>query len=202
MRMKPAETAILCLLFLEIIYIEAGHVDTPTYFHRKHPDGSEVDRNDEEGFFAGLDCEVVERRGTSILKSKISIDPSRPLENGEKVTLSWKIKGPVSYKDIIGIYCPKEGGIEKALDYFYSSVSPTWQQGYGSFNVKVFNLRSDCEFRYYAKQGKECTLMAKSSVLQFKGGHGIPLQAHIALGNDASQMRIMWVSGSGKKVFV
>jgi len=43
-------------------------------------------------------------------------------------------------------------------------------------------------------------LVVRSPILLFKGGSDIPLQGHLALTGDPTEMRIMWVSGTGRSL--
>ena len=60
--------------------------------------------------------------------------------------------------------------------------------------VTVFNMRTSCEFRYYQERSIH---VATSNVLEFKGGVYAPLHGHLTLTGDPTQMRVMWVSGTG-----
>ena len=60
----------------------------------------------------------------------------------------------------------------------------------------MYNMRTSCEFRYYHKSYIH---IATSNVLKFKGGIYAPLQGHLALTGDPTQMRVMWVSGTGNQ---
>jgi len=74
-----------------------------------------------------------------------------------------------------------------------------WLEGYGSRTVKLFNLRTECEFRYYRNEvgGEYTALVARSNLVTFKGGPDQPQHGHLSLTNDPSQMRVMWISGNG-----
>ena len=54
-------------------------------------------------------------------------------------------------------------------------------------------MRTNCEFRYY-----EDTYIhvATSTPLAFKGGIYAPLQGHLAVTGEPTEMRVMWVSGT------
>ena len=195
--MAGIKVLVAALFLVEAYAKSGGHHDMPTYFRRKNLDGSLVDRANEREFNAPLHCSLEEVKNSN---STITVLPGSEIKNGQKVTVHWEVNIPVSYKDFVGIYCPKDGGVAKALDYFNVAVSSTWSSGRGSYAVHVYNLRVECEFRYYAKHGESCTVAARSAPLFFHGGHSAPLQAHIALANHFSQMRVMWTSGTSKCV--
>lgn len=178
---------------------------TPTYFHRKDSDGGLVDRS------SPLYNDVFETKfieTTSYLDqntASLFVHPFNDLENGEDVTVVWKNVIKPSRKDWVGLYCPRNDTPMKALDYFFVTESfekESWRHGYGSKAVKLFNLRSDCEFRYYRSVdgiGEYTALVARSNLITFQGGADLPHHGHLSLANDASQMRIMWISGNGKQ---
>ena len=174
---------------------------TPTYFHRWNHDGTLVDRSS-QSYEAVFRTEFIEKI-SSLDQSTASLfaHPFRSVENGEDTTVMWKNVVKPSAKDWVGLYCPHNDTAKKALDYFFvSDAGESWQSGYGSRTVKLFNLRTECEFRYYRSEGgREYTaLVAKSNLVTFKGGRDQPQHGHLSLTNDPSQMRVMWISGNGK----
>ena len=117
------------------------------------------------------------------------------VENGAAVIISWSGIPQPDKSDLIAFYCPNDAEASQYLDYFYVTVSANYASGYGWNQVNVYNMRSSCEFRYYQKNYIHA---ATSNLLKFKGGVDAPLQGHIALTGDPTQMRVMWVSGTGK----
>ena len=73
--------------------------------------------------------------------------------------------------------------------------SPTYAEGYGSLQFVLHNLRTDCEFRYY-QNSTYTTLLAVSNKVTFRGGKSEPLQGHLALTEDPTQMRVSWTTGT------
>ena len=66
--------------------------------------------------------------------------------DGDVVTVFWKgVDGP-SERDTIKIYCPVNTTLDDYLDYHFVNVSSTWREGYGSFDIKLFNMRTDYVF--------------------------------------------------------
>ena len=74
---------------------------------------------------------------------------------------------------------------------------PCCGTGCGWYTVVVYNTRTTCEFRYYQESYIH---VATRNELTFKGGSYAPL--HIGHTGDPTQMRVMWVSGTGKVFFV
>ena len=173
---------------------------TPTYFHRKHPDGTLVDRSNPQ-FNDVFKTKLIETI-SSLDKHTASlvIHPFKDLENGEDATVIWKNVIKPSANDWIGLYCPQNDTASRALDYFFVTDSESWQHGHGSRTVKLFNLRTECELRYYRSVGggEYTALVATSDLITFKGGADLPHHGHLSLTNDPSQMRVMWISGNSK----
>ena len=165
----------------------------PTYFKRLNPDGSVVDADDPQNRikFAHPIREHFMPNAT------LKVSPSL-VENGAAVNVSWSGVTLPSNLDFIAFYCPENDQPEHYLDYFYVTDSASYASGYGWRMVNVYNMRTKCEFRYYQPTYVH---VATSNLLQFKGGIYVPLQGHIALTGDPSQMRVKWVSGTGKDIF-
>ncbi|XP_068710159.1 uncharacterized protein [Montipora foliosa] len=160
----------------------------PTYFKRLHKNGSIVDVKDAR-HRVHFTQKIFRNFSTG---ATLEVTPSL-VENGATVNVSWGgIPKPDSH-DFIAFYCPKNSLPSDYLDYFYVSESSTYASGCGWQLVQVYNLRTSCEFRYYQESYIH---VATSNELKFKGGIYAPLQGHIALTGDPTQMRVMWVSGT------
>ncbi|XP_058961900.2 uncharacterized protein [Pocillopora verrucosa] len=160
----------------------------PTYFKRINPDGSLVDAGNLK---IRVEFANPTRRDFST-GAILEVNPSL-VENSATVNVSWSgIQMPNS-PDIIAFYCPEEDHPDHYLDLFYVTDSPSYVFGYGWRQVTVHNMRTSCEFRYYQEKQIQ---VATSNVLEFKGGKNAPLQGHLALTGDPTQMRVMWVSGT------
>ena len=98
------------------------------------------------------------------------------------------------------MYCPKDDNPKHYLDFFNVKEWPTWNQGFGEKIVTVFNMRTDCVFKYFRyKDAESAQLAATSNLLTFSDGGPLAiLQIHLALTGNATEMRVMWVSGKGK----
>lgn len=164
----------------------------PTYFKRINPDGTVVNADDSRTRIKF--AHPIRERFTP--NATLTVSPSL-VENGAAVNVSWSGITQPSNKDFIAFYCPENDQPDHYLDYFYVTDSAN-ASGYGWREVNVYNMRSKCEFRYYQQSYVH---VATSNLLQFKGGIYVPLQGHIALTGDPSQMRVMWVSGTGKIVY-
>jgi len=162
----------------------------PTYFKRLNPDGSVVDAADPQNHIKFAQP----IREHFIPNATLKVHPSS-VENGAVVNVSWSGVTKPNNSDFIAFYCPESDQPKHYLDYFYVTDSASYASGYGWREVNVYNMRTKCEFRYYQPSYVH---VATSNVLQFKGGIYVPLQGHIALTGDPSQMRVMWVSGTGK----
>ena len=116
------------------------------------------------------------------------------VENAGQVTVLWEGIQNASKSDRIGYYCPYFDNPNHALDYIDVTKSPTWEEGYGSYTLIMYNMRAPCAFRYYSNN----KLVAISNRVRFTNGDiYAPLQVHLAMTNKASEMRVMWVSEKG-----
>lgn len=170
-----------------------GHA-VPTYFKRINPDGSLVNADDPQTRvkFAFPVRDYFTDNAT------LKVTPSL-VENGATVNVSWSGIPRPNKTDFVAFYCPENDQSDHYLDYFYVTESASYASGYGWNQVAVYNMRTSCQFRYYQKSYIH---VATSNLLEFKGGIDVPLQGHIALTGDPSQMRVMWVSGTGKNRYI
>lgn len=157
-------------------------------FSRLHDNGSIVDAN--------LDHQMkgpFKNSNVNSLDATLKVWPEE-VENAGQVTVLWEgIKNP-NKNDRIGYYCPFFDNPAHALDYIDVTKSSTWQQGYGFYTVKLYNMRSPCAFRYYNNN----EMVALSNKVRFTNGDGYaPLQVHLSMTNKASEMRVMWNSLKG-----
>ncbi len=119
---------------------------TLTYFKRLAKDKTFADGSSE---FYGKDINLPVSNDLTGSSATIKVTPSEGIPNGGKVQMSWSGVSKPSNKDWIGFYCPKNDTVEHYLDYLLAAeISPTWDKGYGSTEVRVYNMRSECEFRY------------------------------------------------------
>ena len=165
-----------------------GH-PIPTFFKRINSEGLILDVRDQLNHINFTRPIVKKFEAAATLKVSRDV-----VENGAAVIISWSGIPQPDKSDLIAFYCPNDAGASQYLDYFYVTVSADYASGYGWNQVNVYNMRSSCEFRYYQKNYIHA---ATSNLLKFKGGVDAPLQGHIALTGDPTQMRVMWVSGTG-----
>ena len=164
-------------------------------FFRRISNGKVVDRKLPE-----FDEEIKKPLIQSILpedaQAKLNLWPN-PIGNGELVTVLWQgIKSPTA-KDFIAHYCPFDDKPNHYLDFFYVTENLNWEQGYGHHRVQVYNMRSDCIFKYYRSTAFNSQLVVSSEKLTFVGGSAAPLQGHIAMTEQPTEMRVLWNSGEG-----
>lgn len=133
--------------------------------------------------------------------SGVSLKADPPLvENGGKVTVTWSNVPDKStdaiYYDQIGLYCPSNGEAQAYLDYWLVTVLPSYVKGFGSGNVTLYNMRVDCEFRYFRSSEHKSELLAVSNKVSFVNGKEATLHGHLALTGKATQMRVHWTTGT------
>jgi len=161
----------------------------PTFFHQRDSHGKPLDANRTDFHLKGPFVNQIDLKNN--LDASLKVWPEE-VENAGQVTILWEgIPNPTS-GDRIGYYCPYYDNPAHGLDYIDVTKSPTWQEGYGYYTVKLYNMRSPCAFRYYIG-GK--TLVAISNKVRFTNGDAFaPLQVHLAMTNKPTEMRVMWNS--------
>ena len=186
---------VFCLQLLWFASINCKHDHPiPTYFGRVHPNGTIVDaRNPENRLKLNFPPKPTRPDPGAVLK----VSPSSNIDNGAEVTVMWSGVSSPSAKDVVILYCPPDAEPDHYLDFIYVSSISSYTKGYGEFAVRLWNLRKECQFGYY-RNDNYTLVVAKSEILTFKGGAEIPLQGHLALTGNPTEMRVMWVSGSSK----
>ena len=172
----------------------------PTYFRRMDRNGHLIDRESPE-YGQDIHFPIIEEisrydKSHAVLKVKPLI-----VKNGEIVTVSWGGVWKPTAKDWIALLCPRMEKIKYKLDHFFVDVSPTWHKGYGSHNVHVFNMRENCEFRYFRNDKHSSRLVARSNKIGFEFGALAPLQGRIALTGNPTEMRVMWTAAKCKSLY-
>ena len=131
--------------------------------------------------------------------SSLSVDPLL-VENGQTVTVKWINIPPQKNSPWLGLYCPATSHSDNFIDYwFVKELSST--PDHGIANVTLYNIREDCQFRFFLND-TYAELIAESDVVKFVGGKGAPLHGHLALTGKANEMRVMWTSGTNQKPIV
>ena len=192
---QPGLAVCISFYILWVTGVNCKH-DHPvsTYFGRVHPNGTIVDARNPAN---KLKLPLLPKPTALDSVASLKVSPSSEISNGEEVTVSWSGVTSPSSKDVVVLYCPPEAEPDHYLDYVNVSSVETYSKGYGEFDVRLWNLRKECQFRYY-RSGNYTTLAAESNVVSFEGGADIPLQGHLSLTGDPTEMRVMWVSGTSK----
>ena len=182
-------------------YISIGFPNSYHYslFRRLNENGTLVNRASSE-----FNAEIESRPWIN----KISREDAASLElqawpntvkNGEKVTVLWSGVTNPKGNDFIAYYCPYYDSINHYMDYFWARDAEGWEKGYAHYDVTIYNMREPCLFRFYRDSKNSFVLAATSNKIYFAdGGPYAPLQGHIALTNEPTEMRVMWTSGEGK----
>ena len=174
-----------------------GKSPVVSYFHKRLLTGGYIDYSDPSHRLV-LSHVIEDHTRTSGVM--LTVMPS-VVQNGEEVTVLWNgvsVSTKAKSMDWIGLFCPQDADPNAYLDYWFVNQSPTYSKGHGKVSFNVYNIRVDCEFRYYINNtaAKTTELLARSNLLKFSGGHDNPLQSHLALTGDPTQMRVQWTSGS------
>jgi len=173
-----------------VVAHEKGPLPVPTYFHRRHENGSIVNAKDPRTR-NWMDGPFDNRISQENIDAKLKVWPEE-VENAGQVTVLWEgIPNPTK-DDRIGYYCPFYDNPKHALDTIDVTKSPTWQEGYGYYTVNLFNMRAACVFRYY---NSAKALVAVSNKVKFTNGDIYsPLHVHLSMTNKPTEMRVMWNS--------
>ena len=128
----------------------------------------------------------------------LSVMPS-VVENGGSVTLEWKnIPDPsprTRSSDWIALFCPSSSPSNRYIDYWsVSDLATDYPSSSGSVNLILYNVRTDCEFRYFTND-TYVELLAVSNKVTFVDSTEAPLHGHLALTGDGSQIRVQWTTG-------
>eukprot|EP01102_Stenamoeba_stenopodia_P018701 TRINITY_DN690_c0_g1_i1.p1 TRINITY_DN690_c0_g1~~TRINITY_DN690_c0_g1_i1.p1 ORF type:complete len:567 (+),score=113.94 TRINITY_DN690_c0_g1_i1:106-1806(+) len=111
------------------------------------------------------------------------------------ITISWSgIESP-SDLDFLAIYSPSNAS--NYIGYHMLNESLSWMEGNGSITVSLVNMRKDYGFAVWGNQGKE--VIAVSNAVSFENINE-PLQGHLALTNDPTQVIVMWVTAENETV--
>lgn len=185
---------VLCLATLAVTY---GH-PIPTYFARLHEDGSLIDMNSPD-YRLKLNFFDLENPSSEKFheehKAYIKVFPN-VVENGAEVEVFWRSHNITNKKDFIALYCPSDDKHSSYLDYlFLNETRSTFVGGEGKFKMKLYNMRVDCELRYFLNDGGNAYFQSRSNIIRFNSNE--PLQGHLALTGNPSEMRVMWASGTG-----
>ena len=167
------------------------HKPVQTYFNKILPSGKLADGSHPS--YRIKFTKVTDISATSSIK--LLVTPNL-INNGDKVNVSWY--GNIKHShDWIALYCPSNADANKYLDYWeiddYKSNGATFQ---------LYNIRCECEFRYYRNRTDDIMFLARSDLITFKGGKLAPVHGHLALTLNPSEMRVQWTSGTNAKPIV
>jgi hypothetical protein len=146
-----------------------------------------------------LNHDWLQRQETLSQDPTLSVIPST-IENGGTVTLEWRnIPDPTQrvfkkdQSDWIGLFCPSSSTSDSYIDRWpVSELSAIYPSSSGRVNLRLYSVRTDCQFRYFINDKK---LVAATDKVTFVDGAKAPLHAHLALTGDASEMRVQWTTG-------
>jgi hypothetical protein len=93
--------------------------------------------------------------------------------------------------DWIGYYCPSVAEDTEYRDWFYASESASYQQGSGSLEKNLTDLRAGaCEFRYFTHSAAGAyDRLGESNAFTINGIRG-PYHAHLALTGQIGDMLV------------
>ena len=130
------------------------------------------------------------------------VTPNANIINGDFVNVSWSGIEKTTKDDWLGYYCPTNDSDIHSISRFYpgdpNQRSADWSAGRGTWKLDVYNMRTQCEFRYFRLQNGKRHTVVRSKPLTFKNGDEAPLQGHIALTANPTEMRVKWTSSKGK----
>ena len=172
--------------------------EVPTFFKRKNRNGKIVNAFEEDTWFKIRTRNAGQSEAGALLK----VEPGL-VKNSQYVSVAWSGVQNATAKDMIVLYCPENAEDNDYIDYFNADVSSTYMQGNGEYSVQLTNLRTNCEMRYFRYISKEMQeFVTRSNIVIFEGGPEQPLQIHLALTGDPTEMRVMWVSGTDETPLV
>ena len=170
----------------QFLYASHGY-PVLTYSHKTLPSGKYVDAN-LPSYPLHVSRLVVDLSSSSGVT--IAVHPAL-VGNGDTVTVRWEgALEAAGSSDWIGLFCPPERPARRHVEYWLVRERE-------HVTLRVYNMREDCQFRYYTNQSTTTLqLLATSNILRFKDGKKAPLQGHLALTGDPTEMRVQWTSGS------
>lgn len=116
------------------------------------------------------------------------------LQNRDSVTVQFELtSGATELNNWVGVYCVANASaahdvaVGDYIDYRY-----TYNKTSGSLTFgPMINMRCVWQFRFVTQDN---TVLATSALLTMANGDAEPLQIHLAVTNDATQMRVGWTS--------
>jgi len=141
------------------------------------------------------------------LRNRVRVHPDLPVNvtvsidelcvRNRTVTISWSGVPSPHVNDFIAVYSPATADYNDYLDYLYIP-SASVSSGEGSLSFAILNMREAYQFRYYGS-GSDYILLGESKVIP---SCNLPMQAHLSLTTDISEMNLMWVSKTPSPPYV
>lgn len=130
------------------------------------------------------------------LSGSLSASPSKLCAGVGNHTVSWSGVEGAERTDFVAVYSPPTAEAHDYLDYFWVRDADGWEGGSGEVPLTLINMREDYGFRYYREGGgSNYNLVAVSNNVSVCAD--LPLQGHLSLTDDPSEMALTWVSGRG-----
>ncbi|GAB9469560.1 Inactive purple acid phosphatase 9 [Globisporangium polare] len=136
------------------------------------------------------------KRQLSVTKKAVIHVSSREIGHLDSVALSFEIPGSPHAADWVGAYCVDDETNPSPDSEFLESVT-TNNRSSGVLEFKRLpNMRCSWQFRLFrpTDDGKKQLRLAHSPYVRMTSGRFEPLQVHIAMTNNPSEMRVMWTS--------
>ena len=124
----------------------------------------------------------------------LAVSPKLLQTSQQWVTVSWEGVQNPSDGDWVGIYSPPvhDASSITPVKFMRANVSTTWRHGYGKVRFNLVNARSAYNFAFFQNGTAHPVLVSLSEDQVTFENPNEPLQGHIALTNDLSQMRVSW----------
>eukprot|EP00300_Choanocystis_sp_HF-7_P024926 c26527_g1_i1.p1 GENE.c26527_g1_i1~~c26527_g1_i1.p1 ORF type:complete len:585 (+),score=128.53 c26527_g1_i1:97-1755(+) len=128
----------------------------------------------------------------------LSISPSVLKNNLDSVTISWSGVAVPRATDFVAIYLPADNEDAEYIGLVSVARSASWQTGSGKVYLSLVNPRQAYQFRMWSLPNAtalNATVVATSPLLTFANINE-PLQGHLALMSDPTEMRIQWTTAT------
>eukprot|EP00731_Ephydatia_muelleri_P019818 Em0012g643a len=140
-------------------------------------------------------------RATTKLDGSVSISatPALLVTSGDWITVSWENAGVPSTSDWVGVFTPPvDGSIDlrhhAPVKYQYANYSGSYMNtGVGSLRFQMINMRGDMIVGFFTGGSQNPVLLAVSDIIQFQN-YNEPLQGHLVLGDDPTEVILIWVT--------
>lgn len=127
------------------------------------------------------------------VNGSLTVTPSTLAASFDIVTATWSGHSAPSALDVIGIYVPADAHDSDPIGWLNVTSSPTWRQGHGSVATPLVNMRQPYSLRYINGDGSRFSAPATVAFASYDEPTGV----HLALGDTAGSMVVMWTSRSG-----